>query len=115
MNYDIRLYINSINREIEEIARQVDYNMNLLSNEQTARMKDLIKKETVLKGIIEDFCSNWKINHWLIFKNVLQLIYKEKEDFKSPLFYVFIVFISLIIYLLYWRLVDILYRFGLNL
>lgn len=49
MIYNINVYLKSINKRIEEIAKEVDYNVNKLNKEQLNEMAELSAMETALK------------------------------------------------------------------
>lgn len=50
--YNIRIYLKSINKRMEEIAKEVDYDINLLNEEQIEEMAELSAMEEVLKRCI---------------------------------------------------------------
>lgn len=47
--YNIRIYLQSINKRMEEIAKAVNYDVNKLNEEQVKEMSELSAMETLLK------------------------------------------------------------------
>lgn len=52
MIYNIRVYLKSINKRIEEIAKAVNYDVNKLNEEQVKEMAELSAMEETLKKAI---------------------------------------------------------------
>ena len=53
MIYNIRIYLKSINKRIEEIAKSVNYDVNKLNEEQVKEMAELSAMEDMLKRHID--------------------------------------------------------------